>query len=797
MICTTIQNKTIDEIYAILESGDVEMAEIRLDSCPLTMDEIEELFSTSDVPLVATCRINAVKERLSQTLAGHTRGNGTSRNAQHGTLQENISEDLQVDRNGTSYENRQGHEHAGRQETGSHQQDDRKLEMKASQEVESKLITAIHAGAAFVDLEIEAPPMMSKRLRRETRENGTVFVRSYHDFNGTDSVEALKALTEKCFAIGADIAKIVTMAAPCTGDNQSPDVDRVLSLYDHFDPAKLIAFAMGDAGKTSRIQCLAKGSPFTYASLNEADTAAPGQMTTREMRSIIYGNCVNVNAAGTAADRLSACHLNADRLQTPEATVEATANDTSDATEASSDIDNGPGAAEIQMPSSKSFAQRAIIAAALAEGTTTLNGYSPCGDNESAISVARALGAEVTVGLAYKEGKVVKDSSTLTIKGRGAAALVPEAINAGESGLLARLMIPLMAVLGDGNATVSGEGTLTRRPLKDARDIMGAFGVRLETISGTGQEPSSEVHVPLTISGKLEGGKVTVSGSGGSQLISGLLMALPLLQEDTVIRLTEPKSIPYLFITMDVLKAFGVKIWCDMEGGPEFAESQDWNDCTEIVLHIKGGQSYKATDMDIEGDWSSAANFLVAGAIFGKVNVSGLDTKSLQADLSIMDILMEAGASLSQMGDDDPRGVIHVQKAPLNAFDVDANNCPDLFPVAAILAAFCQGTSRIAGVGRLANKESDRAQAILSMLVQLGVKARISGDKMIIEGHSLAQRCLTGHLLKGGNYTSSHDHRMVMALKVAELGADGPIVIDDIECVSKSFPTFMELFGKL
>ena len=665
--------------------------------------------------------------------------------------------------------------------------------MKASQEVESKLITAIHAGAAFVDLEIEAPPMMSKRLRRETRENGTVFVRSYHDYKGTDSIEALKALTEKCFAIGADIAKIVTMAAPCTGDNQSPDVDRVLSLYDHFDPAKLIAFSMGDAGKISRIQCLAKGSPFTYASLNGADAAAPGQMTTREMRDIVYGNCVNVNAAGTAADRLSAGHLNADRLQT----AEAIANDTSEETGPSSDIDNGPGAAEIQMPSSKSFAQRAIIAAALAEGTTTLNGYSPCGDNESAISVARALGAEVTVGLAYKEGKVVKDSSTLTIKGRGAAALEPETINAGESGLLARLMIPLMAVLGDGNAIITGDGTLTRRPLKGARDIMGAFGIRLETISGTGQESFSEVHVPLTISGKLEGGKVTVSGSGGSQLISGLLMALPLLQEDTVIRLTEPKSIPYLFITMDVLKAFGVKIWCDMEGGPEFAESQDWNDCTEIVLHIKGGQSYKATDMDIEGDWSSAANFLVAGAIFGKVNVSGLDTKSLQADLSIMDILMEAGASLSQMGDDDPRGVIHVQKAPLNAFDVDANNCPDLFPIVAILAAFCQGTSRIAGVGRLANKESDRAQAILSMLMQLGVKARISGDKMIIEGHSLVQRCLTGHLLKGGDYTSSHDHRMVMALKVAELGADGPIVIDDIECVSKSFPTFMELFGKL
>lgn len=123
------------------------------------------------------------------------------------------------------------------------------------------------------------------------------------------------------------------------------------------------------------------------------------------MRSIIYGNCVNVNAAGTAADRLCAGRLNADSLKTAEATVKATANDASEETVTSSDIDNGPGAAEIQMPSSKSFAQRAIIAAALAEGTMTLNGYSPCGDNESAISVARALGAEVTVGLAYKEGK--------------------------------------------------------------------------------------------------------------------------------------------------------------------------------------------------------------------------------------------------------------------------------------------------------------------------------------------------------------------------------------------------------
>ena len=248
---------------------------------------------------------------------------------------------------------------------------------------------------------------------------------------------------------------------------------------------------------------------------------------------------------------------------------------------------------------------------------------------------------------------------------------------------------------------------------------------------------------------------------------------------------------------MDVMKAFGVKVWCDMEGGEEFAESKDWSDCTSITFHIKGGQSYKAADMDIEGDWSSAANFLVAGAVFGRVELTGLDTKSLQADLSIMDILMEAGASLSQMGDDDPKGLIHVQRAPLSAFEVDAANCPDLFPIVAVLAAFCEGTSRIAGVGRLANKESDRGKAILEMLTKMGVNAKIAGDKLIVDGHSLARRALTHTLLRGGSFTSHHDHRMVMALRVAGIGADSPIEIDDTQCVAKSFPTFGELFGKL
>ena len=221
----------------------------------------------------------------------------------------------------------------------------------------------------------------------------------------------------------------------------------------------------------------------------------------------------------------------------------------------------------------------------------------------------------------------------------------------------------------------------------------------------------------------------------------------------------------------------------------------DWSLCDEIIFKIRPGQRYRAADFAIEGDWSSAANFLVAGAVFGKVTLEGLDTTSLQADLSVMDILMEAGASLSQTGGN--TGPVTVQRAPLTAFTMDASNCPDLFPIISVLAAFCQGTSRISGVGRLAHKESDRGKAILDMLHRMGVEARTDGDVLEIEGHSLTSRLLEGRLLKGGRYTSCHDHRMVMALKVAELGADGPVVIDDTECVAKSFPTFFELFGKL
>ena len=689
MICTTIQNKTAEQILQALEQ--CEMAEIRLDRCELNSRDMGEVFS-SDVPLVATCRIAEVKNEPSLQ-----------------DLPETVRE------------------------------------IKAVQLAEKRLVRAIEAGARYVDVELEAPKQMSKAVRSAAHENGTVFIRSYHDFEGTGSYEDLKRIVEKCLYHGADMVKIVTTA------HTAEDVERVMRLYEWYRKLPqthggLIAFCMGEAGRQSRLECLKHGAPYTYAALTAEDAAAPGQWPAAQIAEAVYGDFKFIAPS-----------------------------------------------APLPMPVSKSFAQRAIIAAALAEGVSHLKGYTPCGDNEAAIQVARNLGAEVAV-----------EGTEVTIKGIAAqyGSLTQSELHVGESGLLTRMMIPVMAQLGSGPVTFTGEKTLLSRPLTGAREILEAFGAQIDSIQ-----------VPLTVTGPLKTGRAEISGKHGSQLISGLLMALPFADKNSQLIVKDPKSIPYMFITLEVLKKFGVKIANDMQGGREVLESGgDWSLCTEMIFKVKGGQRYKAADVNLEGDWSAAANFLVAGAIFGKAELSGLDTTSLQADLSIMDILMDAGASLSQL--DGRTGNIMAQRAPLQAFEVDASNCPDLFPIVAVLAAFCQGTSRIAGVGRLANKESDRAKAILGMLTQMGVQAQIEGDELVVKGYSLAERLMGGSpiksgmtcdvsgmtcgepgLLKGGVYTSHHDHRMVMALKVASLGADSPITIDDEACVAKSFPQFNELFN--
>ena len=380
MICTTIQNRTAEQIVEALEQ--CEMAEIRLDRCSLSLREIEDVF-TSDVPLVATCRISEVM-------------------ASEPSLQDpSLSEQSR--------------------------------EVKAMQLAEKRLVKAVEAGARYVDVEIEAPKHMSKRVRQAAHESGTVFIRSYHDFEGTDSLPALKALVEKCRYHGADVVKVVT-TAKC-----AEDVERVMSLYEwaHGEDIELIAFCMGEAGRQSRLDCLKMGSPYTYAALTADEAAAPGQWPAEQMRSALYGDF---------------------RFIESEA---------------------------LTMPVSKSFAQRAVIAAALADGVSVLRGYTPCGDNEAALQVARNLGAEVTV-----------DGDVVTIKGISAAmgCLDMDELHVGESGLLTRMMIPLMSQLSGNPVKFTGEKTLLGRPLTGAKEIMDEFGAEI----------SEPVCVPLTVSGPLK-----------------------------------------------------------------------------------------------------------------------------------------------------------------------------------------------------------------------------------------------------------------------------------------------------
>ncbi len=700
MICTSIQGKTLEEILGILESGEVEMAEIRLDLCDLDEEEIEELFTQSDVPLIATCRIASLAQRV----------------AAEGDLLDDAGKVLS--------------------EQGIYASQPRKGRNPAEELAENQLLKAIEAGAKYVDLEVEAPPMMGRKIRHACQEYGTMLIRSFHDFEGTPPEATLLSLLDKGRRFGGEVVKIVTTAT-CKAD-----ADRVMALYREAVPGTLVSFCMGPEGRESRLEALKQGAPFTYACLSAEEATAPGQWTAAEMDEAVYGDFRFIGTDET-----------------------------------------------LEMPASKSFAQRAIVAAALAQGTSHLTGYSPCGDNESALAAARKLGARVTV-----------KGPELEITGIGAFenCLSISEMPVGESGFLTRMLIPVLSVVADGPVRVTGEKTLLGRPLAGAHDIMASFGVRLVPENIPEESRKGDCFIPLTVKGPLVPGRADVSGKGGSQLISGLLAALPLAGNRSTVYVHDPRSIPYMFITVDVLRKFGIEIGSEMEGGDDFLQTQDWTLCTGLTFKMRGQQHYRAADFRIEGDWSGAANFLVAGAIFGDVEVEGLDTQSLQADISIMDILMDAGASMSQLEGDTPTtGPIHVARAPLCAFETDLNNCPDLFPIVAVLAAFCPGESRIRGVERLRHKETDRAAAIVDMLTQMGVPVQVDEDEMTIEGMALPQRLLTGNLLKGGRYTSHADHRMVMALKVAALGADGPVDIDDTACVAKSFPGFNDLFDKL
>ena len=398
---------------------------------------------------------------------------------------------------------------------------------------------------------------------------------------------------------------------------------------------------------------------------------------------------------------------------------------------------------EVIPPCSKSYAQRALAAALLASGRTTLRGIELCRDTRSAIEAIRTLGARVEI----------MDDNTLIID--GGPNPVADGLNVGESGLAARLFTPI-AALCDKHMLIEGEGTLRHRPMAMMAEPLRTLGVEVRDGGG---------RLPIEVHGPIKGGRVVVDGSISSQFITGLLIALPRAQHDTTIEVRDAVSTPYIDMTLETLERFGVEI---MHNEGDYSE-----------FYVEGNQELKAVDYTIESDWSAAAFIMVAAAIAGEVTVRNISTLSRQADTLVCRALERAGASIII-----EEGAITVSHRPLEAFTFDATNSPDLFPALVALAAAAEGVSTIRGIERLRGKESDRGEVLREEYRKLGIEIELDYDDNVMR--------IVGGKPHAAEVDSHDDHRIAMSLAITALRIEDEVAIRNRECVAKSYPSFFE-----
>ena len=269
----------------------------------------------------------------------------------------------------------------------------------------------------------------------------------------------------------------------------------------------------------------------------------------------------------------------------------------------------------------------------------------------------------------------------------------------------------------------------------------------------------------MVIQGPLEPTDIEIDGSLSSQFLTGLLMAYAAADaKDVSIKVKNLKSKPYIDLTLDVMKQYGLKV-------PENRNYEEFYFANETHNSETVTRNYI-----VEGDWSGGSFLLVAGAIAGPITVRGLDLASTQADKAIVDALMKANAGIAMDGK-----AIQLVPAEMTGFEFDATDCPDLFPPLVALAAYCKGTTRIKGVSSLTHKESNRALTLQEEFGKMGVKIELKGDMMFVNG---------GVIVRGARAHSRHDHRIAMACAVAALKAEGEVIIDDAQAIKKSYPDF-------
>ncbi len=396
--------------------------------------------------------------------------------------------------------------------------------------------------------------------------------------------------------------------------------------------------------------------------------------------------------------------------------------------------------------SSKSQAHRLLICAALADRPTELNHVGFSADVEATIRCLHALGAQIVTG--DRTLRIVP----LSRLRKGAL------LDCGESGSTLRFLLPVAAAL-NADCAFTGQGKLSQRPLSPLHEEMQNHGAVL----------SAQGSFPLRCCGALQPGSYTLAGNVSSQFISGLLMALPQLNGESRITVTgKMESRPYIDMTLDALKQFGIRV-----------------DETEGGFFIPGGQRFLSPGrITVEGDWSGAAFWLTAGALSAKgVSCGPLRPDSAQGDRAVAELLKSFGAAVEVR-----ENSVFVRRGELRGMDIDLSQIPDLAPILAVAAAFARGRSVLHPIARLRLKESDRVSAILQMLRSLGVSAEAGEDRLIVEGRGT---------VTGGTVDGFRDHRIVLAASIAAAWAEGPVTILGAEAISKSYPGFFEQFAAL
>lgn len=401
---------------------------------------------------------------------------------------------------------------------------------------------------------------------------------------------------------------------------------------------------------------------------------------------------------------------------------------------------------EITMPPSKSMAHRVVLAAALAKGKSIIHNIAISEDVSATITAVRQMGAQIE-----------EQADCIVIEGIRNAKKDMQ-IDCGESGTTLRLLIPVLAAMQGG--TLDGRGRLPQRPVDEYLKIFTSQGLLYKR---------DAAGLPMTVEGGLKSGIFRLSGQISSQYISGLMFALPLLEKDSEIVISDTlESSGYVDMTLQALHMSGIAI-------------------EETIMHkqycIKGNQQYKPFAYTVEGDWSQAAFFLLAGIMGTNVVLKGLAQNTNQKDREFLSLLKRMGADIEV--DDD---IITARKSPLHAVTADVSQIPDSAPALAAAMCIAKGRSLITGGKRLRIKESDRITATVEAFKAIGADIEETQDGMAIEGKPK---------LRGGVSSSHHDHRIAMALAVVAAACEGSITIKDAQAVNKSYPSFFEDYMKL